>query len=608
VNALGTPAEHAGPPRSRAAEGAMPGRTGRSWFLGAVAAIQAGFVALNVAFPGSALIDLDGEHNAPTYFQAGLLATAALLAAWALRVEEAVLARTGERRGWALASWAGAAALFAAMALDEALVLHEQFNTDAVRAAFRPTSAVQGTVVWLVVLAPAIVAAMAGLLGWLLARGAASRRFVGTGLVAVWCWLVALALEGTAKSIFIPLNLYRLEVALEESAEALAPAIMCVAIAGYVTDLRRRLAGTTPPPLRLAVPWRRLAAVTAVALALPAAVVAGSIALNPAVRLRAIADEHLRAGRLDEAREAYRAVVARRPAWARAWDRLGVVEYGRRDLDAAAAAFATAARLSPRDGSVLQHLGAVRYGQGRYAEAVLVLERARALQPRDPETLRSLAAALARVGRDSEAEALRRRASAIEPERARVTAARVMFPAPVALAYLGAPRLAPALRDTEAGRIEAALAGYRAAAEDREAAAAAQLALGNELVRWHAAARLAAARQPVRVAAGGPEPGPASVLFSDWVRSPAGTWTPIESVVSPPALPPAGTDLADAARRHYERALALGAGAAARVGLAALARLAGQSDEAAHQLAAARALDPTLPAAFDDVAIRDPRP
>ena len=156
------------------------------------------------------------------------------------------LARAGERRTWALASWAGAALLFAGMALDEALVIHEEFNGEAARAWFRATSPVQGTVVWLILLLPVIVGAMGGLLGWILARRMVSRAFVRLGLAAIGLWLVALAFEGTAKSVFIPLNLYRLEVAFEESAEALAPAVMCVAIWAYIAALRAFIGDAAP--------------------------------------------------------------------------------------------------------------------------------------------------------------------------------------------------------------------------------------------------------------------------------------------------------------------------------------------------------------------------
>src|SRR5262249_55304651 len=159
---------------------------------------------------------------------------------------------------------------------------------------------------------------------------------------------------------------------------------------------------------RIIVPWRRLAIVTVVALGVPAAIVAGSVLLNPAVRLRQVGDEHLRAGRLAEAAATYRKVVDRRPRWARVWDHLGVAEYRRGNLTEAGEAFATAAKLEPREASMIQHVGVVLYQQGRYTEATEAFRRSVALEPDDPDTLRNLAATLDRLGRDLEAQKLRR--------------------------------------------------------------------------------------------------------------------------------------------------------------------------------------------------------
>jgi tetratricopeptide (TPR) repeat protein len=564
-----------------------------------VAAVQAVFVALNVAFPDWRPVDLDEEHNLPTYFQAALLATAALLAACALGVEAVVLARAGARRAWALASWAGAALLFAGMALDEALVLHEEFNGEAARAWFRATSPVQGTVVWLVLLSPVIVGAMGGLLGWILARRRLSPAFARIGLGAIGLWLAALTFEGTAKSVFIPLGLYRLEVALEESAEALAPAVMCVAIWAYVVSARAYASHAGPGALaRIAVPWRRLAAATGVAIGVPAVIVGGSVLLNPAVRLRALGDEHLRAGRVAEAAATYRSVVDRTPRWGRAWDRLGVAEYRRGNLEGAAEAFATAARLDPRDASATQHVGVVLYQQGRYQDAVAAFRRAVRLAPTDPDALRNLAAALARLGQDAEAETLRARASRLAPGTARVVAMRVSFPAEFGLTYLAAPGLETALAHTRAGRVEAALAAYQALLGDAKAGAAAHLGAANELVRWHVTTRLTTATEPIRVPQSELGPVRPTALFTDWVRQPDGRWETIESVVTPPGGAGDGRALTREAQRHYDQALTLGAGAAARVGLVALALEAGETREAARQLAAARALDPSLPPAL----------
>ncbi len=562
-------------------------------FLGGVLAVQTAFVVLNAVYPGWTLVDLDAEHNLPTYFQAGLLGLASISAVSALLVESRALGR----RTWALLSWAGAALLFAAMAADEALVLHEEFNGEAARAWFRATSPVQGTVVWLVLLSPVVVGAMGGLLAWILSRRTISLAFVRIGLTAVGLWLLALTFEGTAKSVFIPLNLYRLEVALEESAEALAPVVMCLAIWAYVATVRRRAGATVPAHAdAIRVPWRLVAVATATALGLPALIVAGSILLNPAVRLRPVADEHLRAGRLEDAAATYRAIVERTPRWARAWDRLGIAEYRQGHLAEAGEAFATAARLAPRDASMAQHAGVILYQQGRYEAAVASFERSAALDPRDPDTLRNLAAVLARLGRAAEAEALRARANAIAPEAARVVAMRVSFPAEAALAYLAAPGLEVALERSRSGDVSAALAAYRALLDQGRSRAAAHLGAANELVRWQAALRLTAAQEPIRVPDSALAPVAPTALFADWVRLGDGRWEEMESVVTPPASGDRHA-LAEEARRHYDQALSLGAGAPARLGLAALALERGDTEAAAEQIAVARSLDPPLPPA-----------
>ena len=567
-------------------------------FLGAVAVIQAGFVVLNVLYPDWVFVDLDEEYNLPTYFQAALLVTASVLAACALFTEAAALTRAGQRRFWPLLSWAGVSALFLGMALDESLVIHERFNGEAARAWFRSTSPVQGTVVWLVILGPAVVCAMAWLLGWVLTRGRISPTFARFGLTAIGLWLAALVFEGTAKSVFIPVGLYRLEVALEESGEALAPAIMGVAIWVYIVTVRAYASNARLDALaRIVVPWRRLGVATGVAIGVPGVIVAGSVLLNPAVRLRQVADEQLRAGRLAEAAATYRTVIDRRPRWARAWDHLGVAEYRRGNLTEAGEAFAMAAKLEPRDASMIQHVGVVLYQQGRHAEAAEAFRRSVALEPDDPDTLRNLAATLDRLGQEPEARKLRARASRIAPEPIRVVAMSVSLPADVTLVYLAAPGLEPALERTRAGQVEAALTLYLARLGDPNprVAAAAHVGAGNELVRWYAAIRLTRDREPIRVPDSEIGQAGLTALFSDWIRQPGGRWEVIESVVAPPVAPPGTLALVQEAKHHYEHALGLGAGVAARVGLASIALEAGDSAEVDRQLADARALDSSLP-------------
>ena len=88
----------------------------------------------------------------------------------------------------------------------------------------------------------------------------------------------------------------------------------------------------------------------------------------------------------------------------------------------------------------------------------------------------------------------------------------------------------------------------------------------------------------------------------DWLRDAGGGWLAMETVVEAPAGAsaegPAEREdgaLAQDARRHFQQAMALGAEAAAHVGLAGLARLEGDLAAAARHLSAARAADPSLP-------------
>ena len=232
---------------------------------------------------------------------------------------------------------------------------------------------------------------------------------------------------------------------------------------------------------------------------------------------------------------------------------------------------------------MIQHVGVVLYQQGRYADAAEAFRRAVALEPTDPDALRNLASALARLGQEAEAEALRARASTLAPEAARVIAMRVSFPAELALAYLAAPGLEAALAHSAGGpgRRPPWPRTGRSWATARSGAAA-HLGAANELVRWQVALRLTAAQEPIRVPDADLAPVRPTALFTDWVRLPDGRWEPMESVVAPPAPPGAGRPLALEAQRHYDQALTLGAGAAARVGLASLALESGDTGEAAR--------------------------
>lgn len=378
---------------------------------------------------------------------------------------------------------------------------------------------------------------------------------------------------------------------LEETAESLGTTCFAWAFWRYRIELDGWGRERAPA---FAVPWRWVAAGT-LAIAVPAAVVGASIAWNPYALHRYVGDDHLRAGRLEEAARAYRAALAAAPDYGRAWHRLGLAELRRGDLAAAEQAFATAAQLEPRNARPVNDLGLLLLRQGRDAEAAATLARALALAPDDPRAAWNLSVALRRLGREAEAEALLARTRAVGPARLRVTEVRVTVPADVQLAYVADPRIVAGLDESRAGRIAAAISAYRRALASSPNLAAAHLGLGNELVRWRVAARLGTAVDPRR---GEDDEGPAPqrrVLFSDWIRDPDGQWRAVEVVVGVPE-PGDDASLAREARRHFERALAPETAAPAHVGLGALARL-DQDDQAAlRHGATARAADASLPA------------
>lgn len=557
------------PGRAPAPDGRTAERAARL-ALGAVLAVQLVFVVLNVRAPGWVLVDLDQEYNLPTWFHSGLLGAAALVALDILRLEWRLLGVAGRRRAWAL-GWPGVAALFAYLALDESLAIHEGFLTRELEGWLAPASPLQLTLAWLLVFLPGIVAAVTFLLASLGARARLCPRLVAWGSSGLALWLLALTLEGTARSFFIPRGLYELEVILEETAESVGTTLFLWAFWRYRAELDRGLAraGTAGAP-SFAVPWRWVLAGT-LALVVPAGVVTGSIAWSPHVLQKSVGDRHLRAGRLEDAAQAYRAAVDLRPGYATAWDRLGIAEFRRGDLEAAERAFTTAERLDPRAATPLNHRGAVLLRQRRAADAATAFARAVALDPRDAELHRNLGIALRRLGREADAEAAFRRAEALGLGRFGVTTLRVSLPADLPLVYLADPRLDPALALTRAGRVDLAVAEYRRALDGAPDLAAAHLGLANELLRGAVARRLTRDRPPVRVADADGDPVRPSVLFTHGVRHPDGRWEAIEATVEPDDEA-RDTALRAEARQHYARALALGAGPPARVGLALLDR------------------------------------
>ena len=569
---------------------------------------QAALAVLNIGGPRWRAVDLDREHNLATWFQAALLALAALLAVRAFVIERRILRRAGRPRAGAMA-WIVTAATFASLAADEALVIHEGFPTAAMEARLAPASTLRLTLAWLLVFLPAIVGGVAFLLASFAARARLYPRLVAWGTAGLVAWIGALTLEGTAKAFFMPRNLYGLEVILEETLESLGSTAFAWAIWCYGSTLLRRFEGPAAravPSLR--VPWGRVAAGT-LALAIPAAIVGAVMLGNPHVLQRYVGDDLLEAGRLAEAAAAYRRARAGAPAYRQAWSGLGLTELRRGDFAAAERAFAEIERLDPASASAANDRGVALVRLERHGEAVEAFTRAAARDPTDAVILRNLAIALRRLGRNAAAETALARAQALQPAALEPIWAEVTLPAGITLAYTAHARLAVALEHTRAGRIDAAIAEYGRVAAASPGLAAAHLGLANELMRRRAADHVARIRTGVSVGGLAVDPAPPGTLFADWLRHPDGRWEALETTV--PAASEHGDPrvLGAEAAEHYRRALLLGAGAPAELGLAQLARDAVRSAEAATRLAAARDAVPALPAlASPAIGARPPGP
>ena len=563
--------------------------------VAAALAGQAALAVLNIGGPRWRAVDLDREHNLATWFQAGLLALVALLAVRAFVIEARILTRAGRPRAWAMA-WLVIAAAFAYLAADEALVIHEGFLTAQVEARLAPASTLRLTLAWLLVFLPAIVGGVAFLLASFAARARMSPRLVVWGAAGLGAWVGALTLEGTAKAFFMPRNLYGLEVILEETLESLGSTAFAWAIWGYGGTLMRRFDGPgarAVPALR--VPWGRVVTRT-LALVIPAAIVGAAMIGNPHVLQRYVGDDLLKAGRPAEAADAYRRALAGAPAYRQAWSGLGVAELRRGDFAAAERAFAEVERLDPASAPAANDRGVALVYLERHGDAVEAFTRAVARDPTDAVILRNRAIALRRLGRNGEAAAALARAQALRPDGLEPVWAEVTLPAGITLAYSVHARLTIALEHTRAGRIDAAIAEYGRVAASTPGLAAAHLGLANELMRRRAVDRVAGIRTAVSVGGLALDPAPPATLFADWLHHPDGRLEALETTVPAAAGPADPRALGADAAEHYRRALLLGAGAPAELGLAQLARDAGRSAEAATRLAAARGAVPTLPA------------
>lgn len=125
------------------------------------------------------------------------------------------------------------------------------------------------------------------------------------------------------------------------------------------------------------------------------------------------------AGRLDEARRLYEAVLAADPRHAEALHLLGVLCLQTGDPGRGAALIERAVEIEPGHAAALGNLATALNGLGRHQEAVGCCDRAIALQPLDASAHGNRGAALHALGRSAEALDSYDRAAALRPDQAK---------------------------------------------------------------------------------------------------------------------------------------------------------------------------------------------
>lgn len=121
-------------------------------------------------------------------------------------------------------------------------------------------------------------------------------------------------------------------------------------------------------------------------------------------------------GELEAAQSALRSVVARDPAFARAWNALGVVQMQLGRIEEAEASLLRAEKEAPSDFRPQLNLGKLYNALRRVADAEARLRRAVLLAPENPDAHFGLAALLRDAGRPAEAEPSLRRAVELAPQ------------------------------------------------------------------------------------------------------------------------------------------------------------------------------------------------
>jgi protein O-GlcNAc transferase len=129
-----------------------------------------------------------------------------------------------------------------------------------------------------------------------------------------------------------------------------------------------------------------------------------------------LAVKHHQAGRLAEAENLYREILAQDPACADAWHHLALIALQVGQLAAAEEWIGRAATLAPHNPAIHANRGEVYRQLRRWDDAVASFERARALQPDDASILNNLGICLTDQGRTAEAVPQLQRALALQPD------------------------------------------------------------------------------------------------------------------------------------------------------------------------------------------------
>jgi hypothetical protein len=322
---------------------AVPG-----WALGLLG-VEALLVALHFSLPASDIVNLDREHNLPSWLSSLQLAALGAASFLAWRREEGL----GHGRWIWLALTAG----FLFLSFDESAVVHEGVLREATLQTLEPASLLRAVPPWQLVFAPAAVLAAAAFGLVLATRLAAQAGCLGPALAGLALWGASFVFEGTATGFFIPREWYQIEVAAEELCEMAGATLLLLALARYAASGRE---GASPAvvPVPRALAW---GAPLGLLVALPAVAIAVVVLAGGGEAIRHASGERLlEDGRFAEAVTAFEAVLTERPDDLTALRSLGTSAYRAGDLDLAEQTFARVVAIAPEDQAMRNALSLVR--------------------------------------------------------------------------------------------------------------------------------------------------------------------------------------------------------------------------------------------------------